>query len=85
MMKGANRKTPLFAVSGITGSLSANLMKVREALQKAPGTDDVRTAAQLHGRPDLAVRQNDVGHIDQQHHRDQHALDDREQNGASAR
>ncbi len=52
---GASRNTPLLAPAGIIGSLKTNFRQVGEGLQQAEGTDDVRAAAQLHGRPDLAV------------------------------
>ena len=35
--------------------LEDELQKIGEGLEQPEGTDDVRTAAQLHRRPDLAV------------------------------
>ena len=51
--------------------LEHELQQVGEGLQQAPGADDVRPAAQLHRRPDLAVGIEEVGDEDQQHD-DQH-------------
>ena len=51
--------------------LEDELQKVGEGLQRAPRTDDVRAAAKLHRRPDLAVGVEQIGDEDQQND-DQH-------------
>ena len=59
-------RRPCWREAGMTGSFTNELRQVGEALQQAPGPDDVRTAAQLHGRPDLAVRVEREGDGDEQ-------------------
>ena len=54
--------------------LEDELQEVGEGLQQAAGTDDVRAAAHLHRRPDLAVGVEDVGDEDQQRDEQQQAL-----------
>jgi hypothetical protein len=52
---GARRKIPLLAVGRNHRLLQDEFQEVGKGLEQAPGTDDVRTTAQLHGCPDLAV------------------------------
>ena len=47
--------------------LEDELEQVGEGLQQPPGADDIRAAAQLHRRPDLAVGIEQIGDEDQQH------------------
>ena len=67
--------------------LEDELQQVGEALQQAEGADDVRAAAHLHRRPDLAVGVEDVGDEDQQRDEQQQALpdDDRARNDVAVR
>ena len=73
---GARKNTTLSAPAGIIGSLKHELQQVREGLQQAERPDDVGTAAHLHGRPDLAVGEQDVGREDQQRDEEQQPLVD---------
>jgi hypothetical protein len=54
--------------------LEDELQKVGKGLQQAPRANHVRTAAQLHGSPDLAVGVEDVGDEQQQSHQHQQRL-----------
>jgi hypothetical protein len=54
--------------------LEDELQEVGEGLEETPGADDVRAAAQLHGRPDLAVGQKHVGDEDQERDEQQQRL-----------
>ena len=64
--------------------LEHELQQVGEALQQAERADDVGAAAHLHGRPDLAVGEQDVGGEDQQRDEQQQALVDEADFGAPA-
>jgi hypothetical protein len=63
---GASRNTPCWRPMGITGFLEDELQQGRRRTAAAPRTNHVRTAAQLHGSPDLAVGVEDVGDEHQQ-------------------
>jgi hypothetical protein len=54
--------------------LEDELQKVGKRLEQTPRADHVRTAAQLHGSPDLAVGVEDVGDEHQQSHQQQQRL-----------
>ena len=56
---GARRKITLLAPDGMIDFLEHELERVGEGLQQAEGADDVRAAAHLHRRPDLAVGEQD--------------------------
>ena len=61
--------------------LEHELEKIGEGLQQPPRPDDVRTAAHLHRRPDLAVGIERVGDVDQERDEEQQALPDDDQDG----
>ena len=65
--------------------LEDEFQKVGERLQQPPRTDDVRAAAQLHRRPDLAVGIEDVGDEDQQHDDQHDRLQEHDQRRAARR
>ena len=70
---GARRKTPLSAPAGMIGSLKTNFRRSANDWKKPEGADDVRTAAHLHGRPHLAVHEQQEGDADQQADEDEQA------------
>ena len=72
---GASRNTPLSAPAGISGSLSTNFSRSANDCSRPNGPDHVGAAAQLHGRPHLAVHQQQEGDDDQQGHQQHHALE----------
>ena len=61
--------------------LEHELEKVGEGLQQPPWPDDVRTAAHLHRRPDLAVGVERIGDVDEERDEEQQALPDNDQDG----
>ncbi len=65
--------------------LEDELQKVGEGLEKTPRTHHVRTTAQLHGCPDLAVGQQDVGDEDEQADEEQQRLTDHDERQARHR
>ncbi len=68
---GARKNTNLSAPAGMTISFTTYFSASATDLQQTPRPDHVRTAAHLHGGPDLAVA------IDQKQQRDHHEGDDR--------
>ena len=61
---GASRNTPLSAPAGISGSLSTNFSKSAKDWQQAERAHHVGAAAHLHGRPHLAVHEQQEGDDD---------------------
>jgi hypothetical protein len=54
--------------------LQHEFQEIREALQQTPGSDHVRAAPELHRRPDLPIRQQDIGDEDQETRKQQQRL-----------
>ena len=61
--------------------LEHEFQEIGEGLEQAPGPDDVRAAAQLHRRPDLAVGVEEIGDEDQERDHEEQALHDDDRHG----